>query len=80
MKYLGQYISLAVRVKKNVSGLSVLINPRHACAVRVTVVGLCVCVCVCVSVCLSVCLSTGILALQATGKLMSNTSGFRTRA
>ena len=32
-------------------------NPRRACAARVTVVGLCVCVyvCVCVSVCLSVC-------------------------
>ena len=26
------------------------INPRRACAARVTVVGLCVCVCVCVSV------------------------------
>ena len=29
-----------------------VINPRHACAARVTVVVLCVCVCVCVSVCL----------------------------
>ena len=28
-----------------------LINPRRACAARVTVVVLCVCVCVCVSVC-----------------------------
>ena len=37
-----------------------LINPRRACAARVTVVGLSVCVC------LSVCLSTTILALQAT--------------
>ena len=26
-----------------------LINPRRACAARVTVVALCVCVCVCVS-------------------------------
>ena len=36
-----------------------IIYPRHACAVRVTVVVLCVCVCVCVClcVCLSVCLS-----------------------
>ena len=33
---------------------SALINPRHACAKRVTVVGPCVCVCVCVSVCMSV--------------------------
>ena len=29
-----------------------IINPRRACAARVTVVGLCVCVCVCLSVCL----------------------------
>ena len=28
--------------------------PRHACAARVTVLGLCVCVCVCLHVCLSV--------------------------
>ena len=35
------------------------INPWCACAARVTVLGLsvCVCVCVCVSVCVSVCLS-----------------------
>ena len=30
------------------------INPRRACAARVTVVALCVCVCVCVFVCLCV--------------------------
>ena len=41
------------------SWLLSLINPRRACAARVTVVGLCVCVCVCV------CLSATILALQA---------------
>ena len=38
--------------------LGVLINPRHACAARVTVLG-CVSVClsvVCLSVCVSVCL------------------------
>ena len=29
-----------------------IINPRRACAARVTVVVLCVCVCVCVCVCL----------------------------
>ena len=29
-----------------------IINPRRACAARVTVLGLCVCVCVCPSVCL----------------------------
>ena len=33
---------------------SAFINPRRACAVRVTILGLCVCVCVCV--CVSVCL------------------------
>ena len=27
-----------------------LVNPRRACAARVTVLGLCVCLCVCVSV------------------------------
>ena len=31
-----------------------LINPRHTCAAKVTVVVLCVCVSVCLSVCLSV--------------------------
>ena len=31
--------------------MPLLINPRRACAARVTVVVLCVCVCVCVSVC-----------------------------
>ena len=37
--------------------LVLLINPRRACAARVTVVGS-VCLCVCVSVCLCVCYST----------------------
>jgi len=37
-----------------------IINPRHACAARVTVLGLCVCV----SVCVSVCLYSLILALK----------------
>ena len=41
---------------------SVFINPQRACAARVTVVDLCLCL----SVCLFVCLSTTILALQAT--------------
>ena len=34
--------------------ISVVINPRRACAARVTVVVLCVCLFVCLSVCLSV--------------------------
>jgi len=33
---------------------AVLINPRRACAARVTVLGLCVCVSVCLCVCVSV--------------------------
>ena len=47
-----------------------LINPRRACAARVTVVVLRVCVCVCV------CVSTTILGLQATRRLMSDTNSF----
>ena len=30
-----------------------VVNPRRACAARVTVLGLCVCMCVCVCVCVS---------------------------
>ena len=41
-----------------------LVNPRRACAARVTVVVLCVCV------------STTILGLQATRRLMSDTNSF----
>ena len=39
------------------SSSSDVINPRRACAARVTVVGLCVCLSVCLFVCLFVCLS-----------------------
>ena len=46
--------------------LSSVIDPRRACAVRVTVVILCVCLCVC--------LFTTILATQATKRLMSDTN------
>ena len=38
-----------------VSSTYIIINPRRACAARVTVVVLCVCVCVCVCVSVSVC-------------------------
>ena len=48
---------------------TIIINPRRACAARVTVLGL--------SVCLSVCLSTLILAVQATTRPMSDTSSLR---
>jgi len=44
-----------------------LVNPWCACAVRVTVLGLCVCV--------SVCLSPVILALQGPSQLISDTNG-----
>ena len=49
------------------SQLSLLIvNPRRACAARVTVVVLCVCLSVCLSVCMYVCLSEhAILAVRA---------------
>ena len=46
----------------------IIINPRRACAARVTVVVLCVS--------LFVCLSTTILVLQATRRLMSDTNSF----
>ena len=36
--------------------LKSIINPRRACAARVTVVVLCVCMCVCVYVCMYVCM------------------------
>ena len=45
-----------------------VINPRRACAARVTVLGLCVCLCVCVS--------TLISALRGTKWMMSDTNGF----
>ena len=37
-------VAIAINSKPRVS---YIINPRHACAARVTVLGLCVCVCVC---------------------------------
>ena len=42
-----------LELRRGFSTLVLFINPRRACAARVTVVVLCVCVCVCVSVCLS---------------------------
>ena len=49
-----------------------IVNPRRACAARVTIVVLCVCL----FVRLFVCLSASILTLQATRRLMSDTSSF----
>ena len=42
--------------------LSIIINPRRACAERITVAVSCVCVCVCLYVCLS---EHAILAVRA---------------
>ena len=67
-------IKLNDRLQEESEGKKVLINPRRACAARVTVVGLFVCVCVCVCVCVS----TLILELQATRRPISDTSGFST--
>ena len=55
---------------------SLFINPRRACAERVTVVVLCVCVCVCVCVyvCVCVCLSAhAILAVRAIKSVTKDT-------
>ena len=63
--YVADVTSLFVKfVVEEVGGGYTVVNPRRACAARVTVVGL------------SVCLSTTILALQATRRLMSDTNSF----
>ena len=61
-------LTYIVHVRISGFWLSPVINPRRACAERVTVVVSCVCVCmsVCLSVCLYVCLSEhAILAVRA---------------
>ena len=69
MEYIGSHSQLH-RLQSHACEYirSLIINPRRACAARVTVVVLCVC--------LSVCLSTTILGLQATRRLMSETNIF----
>ena len=48
----------------NYVGVFIIINPRHACAERITVVVSCVCVCL--YVCIYICLSEhAILAVRA---------------
>ena len=49
---------------------SAFINPRRACAEKITVVVSCVCVCVCVSVCLS---AHAILIVRATKSITKDT-------
>ena len=43
------------QIVQRVCTLVLFINPRRACAARVTVVVLCVCMCVCVYVCMYIC-------------------------
>ena len=71
---LGNFSVLYTVLHLLLRGFCTLINPRRACAARVTVVVLRVSVCL--SVCLFVCLSPTILALQATRRLMSDTNSF----
>ena len=61
-----------MRSSPKVCTLVLFVNSRRACAARVTVVVLSVCLSVCV------CVSTLILAIQATRRPISDTSGFRT--
>ena len=63
-----QFVSTAALHLRRGFCTLVLINPRRACAEKVTVVVLCVC--------LFVCLSAIILGLQATRRLMSDTNIF----
>ena len=52
------------------AGFTVIINPRRACAARVTVLGLSFCLSVCLSVCLS---GHAILAVRAIKSIMKDT-------
>ena len=54
----------------------IIINPRRACAARVTVVVLSFCLSVVLSVCLSVCLFPRFLPLRATRRPISDSNGF----
>ena len=68
--YFSKWAEAAPLPDKSALGVAKFINPRRACAARVTVVVLCVCVSACV------CVSTTILGLQATRRLMSDTNRF----
>ena len=50
----GLSMNLFVRYSVTTLDISYVINPRRACAARVTVVVLCVCLSICLSVCLFV--------------------------
>ena len=63
----NSYMDFIKRTRDN-NYIQALINPRRACAAKVTVVSLCVC--------LFVCLSRIILPLQATRRLMSDINSF----
>ena len=64
--YILHVAHIHVQASPTCSILNLFINPRRACAARVTVI------------CLCVCLSTTILGLQATGRLISDTNSFST--
>ena len=55
------YITKSISLEE-LTGSTTIINPRRACAARVTVVVLCVCLSVCMYVCLS---EHAILAVRA---------------
>ena len=54
----GRDVSIIFDSTTRLSEALAVINPRRACAARVTVLGLSVCVCVCVCVCVSVYLNS----------------------
>ena len=67
---LASFFVQEINYSLNINWSGTVINPRRACAARVIVVVLCVC--------LSVCLSTTMLALQTTRRLMNDTNSFST--
>ena len=77
-----QIFQYLLQTPPRVCTLVLFINPRRACAERVTVVVSCVCVCVCVclSVCLYVCLSEhAILAVRAVRNITKDAIVLRVR-
>ena len=66
MMYNGHIYGMSDTTEHSMHAETYIINPRRACAARVTVVVLCVCLSVCRYVCMYVCLSEhAILAVRA---------------